>query len=190
MVSSIESQLQSRIVELEKAIAVLKAENDLLRKKLGASVWRIDGAKAEALIHKLVGGIRTHGSAGHDLKTGNGHTIEIKFSNLNQPNKSAMRRWVWAHVLGRDNAKRFDRLILVAPQDPQFRKDARDPESPVVLFDIPYNDVSSLAERDGMIWIGTSPVKFKRETHRRLMLEFQITQKDLVSRYGCSGPPS
>lgn len=174
-----------RIAELEVENAALRKENKLLRSKLGAAVWRVDGSTAEAFVHELIGGKRTLGSTRHDLETSGGTKLEIKFSNLNKamPN-SAMRRWLWAHVLGRDNTKIFDRLILVAPHDPQFREQMKDPASPCVIFDIPYKQVPSLMEKDGMIWTGTHPTKFtRRPTHRRLMYDYQVSRRDLVERY-------
>ncbi len=110
--------------------------------------------------------------------------LEIKFANLNRPMaNSEMRRWVWAHMLGRESKKRFDRLILVAPHDPQFRSESKDPESPWVIFDVPFAEVPSLAERDGTIWTGTHPTKFRRSTHRRLICDYQVTRDELKQRY-------
>jgi len=175
----------TRIREVEIELEACREENKLLRAKLGTAAWRIDASIAEAFVHELIGGERTRGSAAYDLEAPNGMRIEIKFSNLNKamPN-SVMRRWVWGHVLGRNNAKVFDRLILLGPHDPQFRQQMKDPNSKWVIFDVPFNEVASLAEKDGMIWIGTHPTKFgKRPTHRRLVCEYQVTQNELRKRY-------
>jgi hypothetical protein len=185
IVTRTKSELRERIAKLESETVILRAEIRLLRKKLGPSAWRIDANKAEEFVHELVDGERTYGSSIYDLETSNGTKIEIKYSNLNKamPN-SAMRRWVWAHVLGRDNAKVFDRLILLAPHDPQFRNKMKDPDSRWVIFDVPYAEVASLMEKDGMIWTGTHPTKFtRRATHRRLMCDYQITRAELATRY-------
>ncbi|MEY2479337.1 MAG: hypothetical protein QOI04_264 [Verrucomicrobiota bacterium] len=176
--------LITRIIELESELVKCRVENKLLRSKLGSSAWRIDAEIAEAFVHGLIGGTRTRGSATHDLEAVNGQRLEIKFSNLNTPMPSStMRRWVWAHVLGRDNAKNFDRLILVAPHDPRYRQQTKDPHSPWIIFDVPYQQVLSLAERDNTIWTGTSASKFRRSTHRRLMCDYQVSQTELKARY-------
>jgi hypothetical protein len=171
-------------VELEERIAVLAAENEQLRIKLGPATWRIDANKAEAFIHNLVGGARTLGSVEYDLTAPNGKKIEVKFSNLNTPVVGKpIRRWVWARILGRGDRKQFDNLILVAPHDPQFSEQSIDPESPWIIFDVPFEHVRSLVERDGTIWINTHPTKFRRKTHERLIREFQTTRSELASRY-------
>ena len=73
-----------RVAVLETELTALKAENHLLRLKLGPAVWRIDGNKAEEFVFELVGGRRTTGSAQWDIRTANGERIEIKFANLNE----------------------------------------------------------------------------------------------------------
>jgi len=179
------ASLIARITDLEAELETCRRENKLLRSKLGSTVWRVDAEKAEAFIYDLIGGTRTRGSAPYDLEAPDGTTIEVKFSNLNKamPN-SGMRRWVWARVLGRNNAKIFDRLILLGPHDPRFREQMRDPVSKWVIFDVPYDEVLSLAEKDGMIWVGTHATKFgKRLTHRRLMCEYQVSQNEIKARY-------
>lgn len=67
--SSAETKLRKHIANLENDNATLRAEIQALRKKLGTSVWRIDGSAAEAFVHDLIGGTRTLGSTGHDLQT-------------------------------------------------------------------------------------------------------------------------
>jgi hypothetical protein len=182
--SSAETKLRKHIASLENDNANLRVEIQLLRKKLGPAAWRIDANKAEEFIQEIVGGTRTRGSAPYDLRASCGKKLEIKFSNLNRPMaNSEMRRWVWAHVLGRNNDKTFDRLILVAPQDPNFREQTQDPESPCVIFDVPFEEVHSISEADGTIWIGTHPTKFRRPTHRRLVCDYQISRKKLQKRY-------
>lgn len=169
---------------MEGQLAVLGTENDLLRAKLGPAAWRIDANGAEAFIHGLVGGIRTTGSAPYDILAENGQKVEIKFSSLNTPRgASSMRRWVWAHILGRADTKEFDQLILVAPQDPKFQKQSMDPRSPWIVFAVPAAEVRPLIEADGTIWTGTHPTKFRRKTHERLIREFQTTRDELASCY-------
>jgi hypothetical protein len=176
--------VDARVAELEMQVTTLKAENALLRSKLGSETWRIDANKAEAFVHELVGGTRSRGSAEYDLTAPNGKKIEVKFSNLNTPvSGKPIRRWVWARILGHGDRKEFDNLILIAPHDDRFRHEARDPESPWIIFDVPFKHVHSLVERDGTIWMNTHPTKFRRITHERLIREFQTTRNGLTSRY-------
>jgi hypothetical protein len=176
--------VDARVAELQKQVTTLRAENELLRSNLGSTAWRIDANKAEAFVHELVGGTRSRGSAEYDLTAPNGKKIEVKFSNVNTPVAGKLiRRWVWARILGRGDQKQFDNLILVAPHDPRFRQDAKDPESPWVIFDVPFKHVHSLVERDGTIWMNTHPTKFRRITHERLIREFQTARNELTSRY-------
>ena len=110
--------------------------------------------------------------------------IEIKFCNLNEavPGKIT-RRWNWPHILGSKRAKSFDHLLLLAPHDPQYHARYDDPESPLVIFDIPFNDIPALLEPDGSIRTSTHPFRFRRTTHRKLVCEYQITREGLVERY-------
>jgi hypothetical protein len=176
--------LRLRIRELEAERTVLKSENALLRSKLGPAAWRIDGSRAERFIHELIGGNRTIGSADKDLISASGIAFEIKFSNLNEAVPGRItRRWNWAHILGSNRAKTFDRLLLLGPQDPQYRRDYNDSESPFVIFDIPFDEVDQLLESDNSIRINTNPTRFRRNTHRLLILHYQVTRAQLVDRY-------
>src|SRR5207249_486445 len=124
-------------------------------------------------------------SAPFDLILPNGTTFEIKYSNLNRadPNQKT-HRWNWPHILGSNRAKKFDRLLLLAPHDPQYQQDFEDPEAQFVIFDVPFGDVPDLLERSGTIWASTHPFKFRRRTHRRLVCDYQISRKRLLDRYG------
>ena len=176
--------LQKQVADLEIEVVALTAENDLLRSELGPAAWRIDANIAEAFVHEFVGGRRTTGSAPYDIIAANGDKIEVKFSGLNRVRGgSSMRRWVWARILGRAEAKEFDRLILVAPHDPRFRRQGVDPESRWMIFDVPAPEVRSLIETDGTIWAGTHPKKFLRPTHLRLIRGYQSSRQQLISRY-------
>ncbi len=179
-----ESELRKRIAELRAEVAVLTAENQLLRKKLGPSAWRIDGRRAEEFVQQLIGGTLRKGSASSDLILPNGTHFEIKYSRLNVARPDAKtRRWNWAHILGSSGNKQFHKLLLLAPHDPQYRHSFDDPDSPFVIFDVPFKEVPNLVEASGTIWINTNPTKFKRHSHRELIVKYQITRKKFVERY-------
>ncbi len=175
--------LLSRIRKLEREVVVLRSENELLKSKLGPARWRFDGRKAEQFIQTLIGGEIKRRSSPFDLILPSGKTFEIKYSNLNPAVDTEITlRWNWRHILGSNGSKRFDQLLLLGTQDPQYRNYYDDPESPCVIFDVPFRDVDSLM-CGSLIWINTNPVRFRRAVHRELICKYQITRKALVERY-------
>ncbi|HEY6071561.1 MAG TPA: hypothetical protein VIU85_09325 [Chthoniobacterales bacterium] len=180
--------LQKRIRELETENLLLRADNKRLRNKLGAAAWRIDGRKGEEFVVELIGGTLTKGSASHDLVSAKGTTFEIKTANLNEAVSGEItNRWVWPHILGANQSKRFDRLLLLGPSDFRYRGHYSDPESPFVIFDVPYEEVRPLLGRSGLIHISTAPPNVRRartsRTRELLFSRYQTTRKELKKRY-------
>ena len=66
-----------------------------------------------------------------------------------------------------------------------------DPESPFVIFDVPFEHVSALLGDGGLIQVSTAPpgVTHGRvsEARRLLFSAYQTSQRELVRRYSGSG---
>jgi hypothetical protein len=181
-------ECQARVRELESDNRQLRRENETLRRKLGASSWRIDGKRGEEFVAQLVGGTLTTGSAPYDLVSSNGVTFEIKCPNLNEAVSGQItNRWSWPHILGSNRGKRFHRLLLLGPTDPRYRAYYADPESPFVLFDVPFPEIHALLGSGDMIQISTAPLGIRNgrmsETRRLLFTHYEVTPAELVARY-------
>jgi hypothetical protein len=172
---------------LKQRIAELEAENAALRQRLRV-MEPLEGITAEVFVAELVGGAVTRGLAPHDIIGRDGTTFEVKFARLNIPGKGRSRRWPWRNALGSGGAKRYDRLILVGETDPRFRDRYLEPDSPYVIFDVPFEAVSSLM-KDRQIAITTSPSRTFGEASpiaRRLFQEFCVSSAQLRERYNRS----
>ncbi len=168
---------QTRIAELESTIKSLK---ERLR-----SADPLNGGVVEFYIADLISGRLTTGLSPHDIVSPNGLFLEVKFSRLGCPHKtSESRRWSWGNPLGEGGAKVFDRLILVGEVDEKFRPRYRDPDSPYVIFDVPFEEVNDIKRTLPIIQITTSPDSGWSRTKKRLFSEFAITRAELVERYG------
>ena len=183
-----DTSLRARVRELEANNTQLRADNQRLRKKLGASAWRIDGRRDEEFIAELIGGKLTAGSAPYDLMSSSGITFEIKCPNLNEAVAGKItNRWSWSHILGTNRCKRFDRLLL-GPVDARYQASYADPESPFVIFDIPFEEVDPLLGCGDLIQISTAPLEIRNSRvsliRRSLFSRYQTTRKQLMERYG------
>ena len=162
------SAAEVRIRELEGENQQLRTENQALRRKLGASSWRIDGRRGEDFVARLIGGTLTTGSAPYDLVSASGVTFEIKCPNLNEAVSGQItNRWSWSHILGANRGKRFDRLVLLGPTDPRYRSAYADPGSPFVIFDIPFAEVGRLLGCGDLIQISTCSADYQERTFIR-----------------------
>lgn len=182
---------EARIRELEADNRQLRSENEALRHKLGASSWRIDGKRGEDFVAHLIGGTMTTGSAPYDFVSHRGVAFEIKSPNLNEAVSGKItNRWSWSHVLGSNRSKRFDRLVLLGPTDTRYRAAYADPESPFVIFDVPFAEVTPLLGAGDLIQISTAPLGIRKarmsESRRLLFTHYEVAPSDLVARYGLS----
>jgi hypothetical protein len=183
-----EALLAREIERLRLEVEALKSENRQLRNKLQAAHWRIDGERGEDFVLEHVGGTKQSSSARFDVLSANGTKLEVKCPNLNDAVATAItKRRVWPHILGTENKKKFDRLILVGPIDDRYRKHYADPDSRFIMFDIPFGDVPPLLSKNGEIQSSTAPPYLRSarmSKARRLLFEkYQVTRDDLRSRY-------
>jgi hypothetical protein len=175
------ARLRSRIAELETENAVFRSKFDFF---CGAS-WMASGLRGEKVIAELLGGELTPVTARHDivLRTVN-LTLEIKLSRLNRAVKGRItQRWQWAHILGSDGGKLFDRVILMGDADTRYCAYYADPASPYVMFDVPFEETHPLMNRFGLIQISTNPLKARTPVARALFSQYQTTQNQLRERY-------
>lgn len=98
--------LQDRIQQLERKVEFLRTHPTIAQ-----------GMKGERFICRLTQGIATQLNASFDVETQAGIKLEVKFSKLHSPAKSAAdtRRWTWSKPLGwLDKGKDYDFLVLVS----------------------------------------------------------------------------
>ena len=130
-------KLEKRILGLENENEVLKNENEFLKKKLD----RARGGPGEEYVAELTGGVRTKYKDGHDIKLPNGTRLEVKLSKPNTPSGSNTTRWVWSNLLGLNDTKAFDFLVLLGEKDPRYEKQYPS-DLRYVCFLVPRSDVN------------------------------------------------
>lgn len=188
---STESQiqrLQARVRQLTAENNLLRADNRRLRKILGPAAWRSDGRRGEEFVAELIGGELLPGSAPYDFISTNGVTFEIKCPNLNEAVTGEItQRWVWSHIFGANREKKFERLLLLGPVDHRYQSSYADPESPFVMFDVPFEKVPPLLIRGDLISISTTPPETRQSrisaTRRLLFSRYQVTRRQLIEKY-------
>jgi hypothetical protein len=124
--------LKGRILELEK-------ENEDLKKALNFP----RGVQAEIFIAELTGGVRTGYKDGYDVTTNSGRRLEVKVSRLNRQTTSRTVRWNWDRLLGLNETKDYDFLVLMGEKDPRYEAQYP-PELPYVCFLVPKRDVNAI----------------------------------------------
>ena len=170
--------------ELIRRISRLEIENKRLKEQLSVSE-SLSGILAEKFICAQVNGVQSQSIvASYDLRSASGARIEVKYSRLSTPNKSAStRRWVWSRPLGATDSKRFDRLILVGEVDPRYIDQYIDPSPLYVIFDIPFSSIPLLISANKFIQTTTNPKRAYGNIAHKLFHKFQIGIKQLKQRY-------
>lgn len=170
--------LRARITELENQLNFLGRHQTLAR-----------GLAGERLIAETVSGLLTSHTATVDVELPDGQTIEVKQAKVSAGNRinNSGRRWQWQKVFGQNNQKVYDWLLLVGEADPNFRSLYRDPNSPYVLFCVPFNKVHALTTAGTRgargINISTNP-SHARGTSSALYHRFQISLPELEAQFG------
>jgi hypothetical protein len=135
-------KLRERIRLLELENARLKEERDFFRR----TPTLAQGLKGETLIAKLTHGVQTGYKDPHDVTVPSGARLEVKYSHLNEPNKSKKsktRRWNWHSVLGSANNKEYEYLVLVGEKDARY-DDQYPADLPDVFFLVPRSEVDHI----------------------------------------------
>lgn len=180
-------------------LEVLRQENAALRLRLAALEAQLAflgnhrtlaaGLTGEVLISQHVDGTTTAYAAGHDVRSANGQTIEVKKSRLTEPAKGyASRRWQWQKVFGQSGGKQYDYLLLVGDVDERFRQHYRNDGAPFVFFAIPFSDVGPLTTSgvsgSRAIMLSSNPTGLRSEASRRMFDSYQVSPSDLTQRFG------
>jgi len=173
-------RLEAENVQLQKEVEFLRG-NPMIAK----------GMRGEALVANWVSSQRSRRGAGHDIKSmRTGLRFEVKYSSLldviaGRP----LKRWAWTKLFGELGKKEYEHLLLVGDVDPRFAAHYADPESPYVLFDVPYDMAIKLAGgvkfgRSGAIQLTTNPLTVKSVRALALFQDCQITVSEFRRRYG------
>jgi hypothetical protein len=154
---------KERILELEQKNYELTQENEALRKRINFA----RGVPAEELIAKLTDGVRTTGYKDlYDVTTKSGHRLEVKLSHLNRPNPSSTQRWNWDRILGLNEAKQYDFLVLAGEKDPRY--DAQYPDLDYVIFLVPRGQVDSIKSKGNCVALNTNLDKVRAKKSNEL----------------------
>lgn len=181
--------------ELLERIEELTQENSTLKRMLSEQQGLMASTEATAMtgeefVVKLIGGVQTGHNDSSDILL-NGIRIEVKTSDLSSPNGGATKRWSWAQVFGDGGKKVFDSLILIGEIDIEHRSKYREPDSPFVIFEIPFSDlrgseeltVKSGRNNNRSIVLSTNPNSVRASGSKRLFHEYQVTRDELRGRY-------
>jgi hypothetical protein len=152
----------------------------------------VAGMRGETIIAKITGGIPTAVHADHDLYLpAQDLRLEIKFAHLTMASTTnKVMRWEWSCVFGRGGAKEYDRLILVGDTNTLHRSKYMDPDSPYIIFDVPFDEVMSISQSGGnsgrMIRLSQNPLRCF-SVSKPLFDQYQITGAELKTRYNFEG---
>jgi hypothetical protein len=131
---------------LKEQLLSCRSDSELLRKELDflkTFPTLAQGIKGETLVAQLAGGVITGYAESHDVTVHNGARLEVKYSHLNRPGRSKTRRWGWSSLLGKQNRKEYDFLVLIGEKDPRY--EAQYPgDLPYVFFLVPRGEVKKI----------------------------------------------
>ena len=144
-------RVDKRIVALEKENVALKKENEALNEQLAFA----RGLPAVNYVADLTEGTLTKYKDRYDVRTKNGNCLEVKWSHLNAPNPSKTRRWNWESILGMNQTKLYDFLVLTGKKDSRY--EAQYPiELPWVFFLVPFGDVFKIMSKGYRVALNTN----------------------------------
>jgi hypothetical protein len=191
-----EKEFRSRagVHEIRARLQRLEVENERLQKEvdfLRGNPMIAKGMRGETLVANWVSSQRSRRGAGHDIKSiRTGLRFEVKYSSLldviaGRP----LKRWAWTKLFGELGRKEYEHLLLVGDADPRFAAHYADPESPYVLFDVPYDLAIKFTGgvklgRSGAIQLTTNPLTVKSSRALALFHDCQTSVSELRRRYG------
>jgi hypothetical protein len=139
------------ILRLKKRTSELEQENEALKKRLDFA----RGGPAEKFVAELTGGELTRYKDRHDVTTKSGHRLEVKLSHLNRPASSKTKRWNWDRILGLNETKEYDFLVLTGEKDERY-KEQYPPCLPYVFFLVPRRDVPAIMGAGNCVALNTN----------------------------------
>lgn len=134
--------LTARVHELEARVNQLEREVEFLR----LHPTLAQGLKGERFICEITAGVATKLNAQFDITVKGRIKLEVKFSKLHSPEKTALstRRWSWSKPRGwLDKGKDYDFLLLVGEKDHRFTAQYLD-DVPYVVFLVPAAKVPAI----------------------------------------------
>lgn len=175
--------------------SALLADNLLLRERVRTLEERLiylsqhkslaAGIAGERLAAKLTSGTTTSHVTPHDIVVGN-TLIEVKYSNLSRPNKTAPTlRWQWNKIFGQTGQKEYHFLLLIGEADERFRSIYLDSDSPYIFFLIPTVKVIDLCTKGSPLSINLSSNPQKAKGLSAQLFEFwQVNAAHIEQKFG------
>jgi hypothetical protein len=146
--------VQELLAQKDEIILALENENAALKNEIKALKTKIEfarGVPVEELVKEWTEGTRMNYKDGHDVTTKNGTRLEVKFSNVHTL-KSSIKRWNWDSLLGENEKKEFDYLVLAGAKDESYEY----PALPYVLFIVPRDAVNDITSRGNCMALNTN----------------------------------
>jgi hypothetical protein len=139
------------ILRLRDRILVLENENEVLKRKLNF----MRGVPAEMFVAGLTEGKRTRYKDRHDVTATGGQRLEVKSSHLNLQERTKTKRWNWDRLLGLNETKEYDFLVLLGEKDPRF-EEQYPADLPYVCFLVPRCDVNNIRNGGNCVALNTN----------------------------------
>jgi regulator of replication initiation timing len=145
------STIRAEYAALKEENGKLKRENQKLRKanrELKRTLSFQRGDPVVKYIARLTKGQVTPYKEGYDIVTKCGKQLEVKVSyTLNEQTRTRTKRWVWDRILGLNETKRFDFLLLAGRKDERY-KAQYPPGLKWVFFLVPWEQVRAVTTQN------------------------------------------
>jgi len=148
-------ELQELLVHKDEVILALEKENVALKNENKALKMQIEfarGVPVEELIKEWTEGTRMNYKDSHDVTTKNDTRLEVKYSKVHTLKDTTTKRWVWDSILGQNETKEFDYLVLAGSKNPRYEY----PDLPYVFFVVPRIAVNGITSRGNCIALNTN----------------------------------
>lgn len=172
-------KLHEQVRHLKQENRILRQERDLLREERDyfRTLPKISqGLKGEALIAHLTQGMQTGYKEPHDIIVKSRERLEVKFSNLNVPNRAnKTKRWNWSYVYGSTNKKIYEYLVLVGEKDVRYLEQYP-PDLPFVIFLLPWSEVNRV--RTGTVIAINTNLRTARAPKSQVLKQYLVIKRE------------
>jgi hypothetical protein len=179
------TKLGESLAHKDEVIQALEKENEALKKEIKALKTQIEfqrGGPVVELIREWTEGTLTVYKDRYDATTKNGTRLEIKHSKVHTL-KSGVRRWTWSSILGMNEMKKFDYLVLAGLKDAHYEY----PDLPYVLFLVPRGNLDHIAS--GSLVLNTNLDLDRANNHKlRLLKPYLVRSRNEFERFKCPTP--